>query len=205
MERAVPKFAEVLANYEARYLTSRWALLVVSFIAAGLAVALAVTSMSPRPVIVVPGASGVGVFRPGEMPTSVIKDFAQTFTQNLIHFTPATARNRMKLCRTKMGPELQTGFDAQLEYRLKQIEDTQISQVFYPESSEVETTTPNRKYKAVVAGQLLTYVGSKSVGAGPWRVTLYINRVPSTDDNPYGIQVMGIDQAASVGPGKDKR
>jgi hypothetical protein len=203
---AAPKYAEVLTNFESRYLTSRWALIVVSLIAVGLAVTLAVTFMTPRPVIVVPGASGVGVFRPGEMPTSVIKDFAQTFTQNLIHFTPATARKRMELCRAKMGPELQTGFDAQLSYRIKQIEDTQVSQVFYPESSEVETITTNRKYKAVVAGQLNSFVGSKSVGSQPWRVTLYINRVPSTDDNPYGIQVMGIDQGVAAEPaGKDKK
>lgn len=193
-----PKYTEILANWAQAYGVVRIAFLLVCAIAIVEMVAIFILVTRPNPVIVVPGAATVGIFQPGEMPSSVVKDFALTFTQNLIHFTPATARSRWDAVRTKMGPELQTNFDAQKELRLKGIDTNQESQTFFPSSSEVLTIKNNKQYRAIVRGLLTIYVGSKQISSGPWHIKLDISRVPYTDDNPYGLQVTGVDQGQDL-------
>ncbi len=45
-------------------------------------------SIRPKQVVVVPGAVAVGLYSAGEMPESVIVDFARNFVVDLANFTP---------------------------------------------------------------------------------------------------------------------
>jgi hypothetical protein len=48
-------------------------------------------AIRPKPVVVVPGAAVAGVYNAGEMPETVMVQFARNFVADLANYTPASA------------------------------------------------------------------------------------------------------------------
>jgi len=192
--RARPRVWEVLDEYESRYRVARWSALVLLLATAVLSAALYRLAVEPRPVIVVPGADAVGVFRPGEVPPEVARTFAETFVHHLCNFTPATVEARQAAIRRFMGPELLSDFDGQSEVVARRTRINQESQVLMPEGSRVEVLEANRRWRVTVLGRREVYVGSSRIRSTPWEVGVELERVPATDDNPYGLQVVSVRQ-----------
>lgn len=188
-----PSYVEVLDRLDARRETSFLAMIAASATAVILAVSLWLVVTAPKPVIVVPGATRAGMFRPGEVPTSALKDFARAYALDLIHFTPAVVRDRLDRARRRAAPRLQAIIEAQEDQVVAHVRAHSISQTFTPSKVEVKKVGEGR-WHAVIEGPMVQFVGTSRMKSGRYRVELDMTRTESTKENPWGVWVTSVEQ-----------
>jgi hypothetical protein len=99
-------------------------------------------AIRPKPVVVVPGAAIAGVYNAGEMPESVMVQFARNFVVDLANYTPASAEKGYLSAARYMSPELLSRFEPVARAQLKQVMTNRVSQFFTVDSYKVEGKQP---------------------------------------------------------------
>lgn len=193
-DKASPKFVEILGRMESRRETAFMGLLAVSVTAIILAVTLWVTMTAPKPVIVVPGATRAGMYRPGQIPASALKDFARDYALSLVHYNPTVLEEKLTRARRRSSPSLQARIEAKEPEIISHVRNYSVSQSFTPSKVVVRETDGGGHWRAFVRGELIQYVGSKEIKRGPYRVVLQLERTEPTEENPCGVWVTSVTQ-----------
>ncbi|MFB3121211.1 MAG: TraE/TraK family type IV conjugative transfer system protein [Candidatus Binatia bacterium] len=185
------KFWEVLAEGEYQRLVLVWVSLVLTMLVIALSIFLVRLSIRPKQVVVVPGAVAVGLYSAGEMPESVIVDFARNFVVDLANFTPVSAEKGFLSAARYMSPELLSRFEPTAREQLKQLVGNRVSQFFTIDSYSIEGRGP---FVVKFLGERVTYVGRTETERKPYQFRVSIRNVESTHENPYGLLVTSVEQ-----------
>jgi len=185
------KFWEILAESQHDKLVLSWlsvVLTVLVMVLSGLLVGMAVRA---KPVVVVPGAATAGVYSAGEMPESVMVQFARNFVVDLANFTPASAEKGYLSATRFMSPELLSRFEPVAREQLKQVVTNRVSQFFTVDSFTVEGKDP---LVVRFLGERITYVGRTETERKPYQYRVTLRYVERTQQNPYGLVVSSVEQ-----------
>ena len=162
----VRKFWEILAESQHDKLVLSWFSVVLTVLVIVLSAFLVRMAVRPKPVMVVPGAAVAGVYNAGEMPETVMVQFARNFVADLANYTPASAEKGYLSAARFMSPELLSRFEPVAREQLKQVVTNRVSQFFTVDSYKVEG-----KDQLVVRflGERITCVGRTETEKKPYR------------------------------------
>ena len=150
-------------------------------------------------MVVAPGAAVAGVYNAGEMPETVMVQFARNFVVDLANYTPASAEKGYLSAARYMSPELLSRFEPIARAQLKQVVTNRISQFFAVDSEKVEGKDP---LVVRFLGERITYVGRTETERKLYQYRVTLRYVERTQQNPYGLVVSSVEQteilAASV-------
>ena len=136
------KFWEILAESQHDKLVLSWFSLVQTLLVLVLGGFLIFMAVRPKPVVVVPGAAVAGVYNAGEMPETVMVQFARNFVVDLANYTPASAEKGYLSAARFMSPELLSRFEPVAREQLKQVVTNRVSQFFTVDSFRIEGKDP---------------------------------------------------------------
>lgn len=185
------KFWEILAESQHDKLVLSWVSVVLTVLVIVLTALLVAVAVRPKPVVVVPGAATAGVYNAGEMPESVMVQFARNFVVDLANFTPASAEKGYLSASRLMSPELLSRFEPVAREQLKQVVTNRISQFFAVDSFRVENKDP---LVVKFLGERITYVGRTESERKPYQYRVTLRYVERTQQNPYGLIVSSVEQ-----------
>ena len=185
------KFWEILAESQHDKLVLSWLSLVQTVLVIALGGFLIIMATRPKPVVVVPGAAVAGVYSAGEMPESVMVQFARNFVVDLTNYTPASAEKGYLSATRFMSPELLSRFEPIAREQIKQVVTNRVSQFFTVDSYKVESKDP---LVVRFLGERITYVGRTETERKPYQYRLSLRYVERTQQNPYGLVVSSIEQ-----------
>jgi TraE protein/VirB8 protein len=193
------KFWEILAESQHDKLVLSWLSVVLTVLIIVLSALLVGMAMRPKPVVVVPGAGVAGVYSAGEMPETVMVQFARNFVVDLANYTPASAEKGYLSAARFMSPDLLSRFEPVAREQLKQVVTNRVSQFFTVDSYKVEGKDP---LVIRFLGERITYVGRTETEKKPYQYRVILHHVERTQQNPYGLVVSSVEQneilAASV-------
>jgi TraE protein/VirB8 protein len=185
------KFWEILAESQHDKLVLSWLSLVQTVLVIALGGFLIIMATRPKPVVVVPGAAVAGVYSAGEMPESVMVQFARNFVVDLTNYTPASAEKGYLSATRFMSPELLSRFEPIAREQIKQVVTNRVSQFFTVDSYKVESKDP---LVVRFLGERIMYVGRTETERKPYQYRLSLRYVERTQQNPYGLVVSSIEQ-----------
>lgn len=186
------KFWEILAESQHDKLVLSWLSVVQTVLVIVLSALLVGVAMRPKPVVVVPGAAVAGVYSAGEMPETVMVQFARNFVADLANYTPASAEKGYLSAARFMSPDLLSRFEPVAREQLKQVVANRVSQFFTVDSFKVEGKDP---LVVRFLGEKITYVGRTETERKPYQYRLTLRHVERTQQNPYGLVVSSLEQA----------
>ncbi len=184
------KFWEILAESQHDKLVLSWLSVVLTVLVIVLSALLVGMAVRPKPVVVVPGAAIAGIYSAGEMPESVMVQFARNFVVDLANFTPASAEKGYLSATRSMSPELLSRFEPVAREQLKQVVTNRISQFFAVDAKNVEGKDP---LVIKFTGERITYVGRTETERKPFQYRVTLQYVERTQQNPYGLVVSSVD------------
>ena len=132
------KFWEILADSQHDKLVLSWVSLVLTVLVVVLGGFLIIMATRPKPVVVVPGAAVAGLYSAGEMPETVMVQFARNFVVDLTNYTPASAEKGYLSSARFMSPELLSRFEPVAREQLKQVVSNRVSQFFTVDSTKLK-------------------------------------------------------------------
>ena len=185
------KFWEILAESQHDKLVLSWFSLVQTVLVIVLAGFLIIMATRPKPVVVVPGAAIAGVYNSGEMPESIMVQFARNFIVDLANYTPASAEKGYLSAARYMSPELLSRFEPVAREQLKQVVTNRVSQFFAVDSYKLESKDP---LVVRFLGERITYVGRTETERKRYQYRLILHYVERTQQNPYGLVVSSVEQ-----------
>jgi TraE protein/VirB8 protein len=185
------KFWEILAESQHDKLVLSWLSVVLTVLIIVLSALLVGMAMRPKPVVVVPGAAVAGVYSAGEMPETVMVQFARNFVVDLANYTPASAEKGYLSAARFMSPDLLSRFEPAAREQLKQVVANRVSQFFTVDSYKVEGKDP---LVVRFLGERITYVGRTETERKPYQYRLSLRYVERTQQNPYGLMVNSVEQ-----------
>jgi hypothetical protein len=185
------KFWEILAESQHDKLVLSWLSVVLTILVIVLSAFLVGVAVRPKAVVVVPGAATAGVYNAGEMPESVMVQFARNFVVDLANFTPASAEKGYLSATRFMSPELLSRFEPVAREQLKQVVTNRVSQFFTVDSFKVEGKDP---LVVRFLGERITYVGRTETERKPYQYRITLQHVERSQQNPYGLVVASIEQ-----------
>ena len=185
------KFWEILAESQHDKLVLSWLSVVLTVLIIVLSALLVGMAMRPKPVVVVPGAAVAGVYSAGEMPETVMVQFARNFVVDLANFTPASAEKGYLSAARLMSPDLLSRFEPVAREQLKQVVANRVSQFFTVDSYKVEGKDP---LVVRFLGERITYVGRTETERKPYQYRVILQYVERTQQNPYGLVVSAVEQ-----------
>jgi len=141
--------------------------------------------------VVIPGAAIAGVYNSGEMPESIMVQFARNFIVDLANYTPASAEKGYLSAARYMSPELLSRFEPMAREQLKEVVTNRVSQFFTVDSFRVEGKDP---LIIRFVGERITYVGRTETERKPCQYRVTLHYVERTQQNPYGLVVGSIEQ-----------
>jgi TraE protein/VirB8 protein len=196
------KFWEILAESQHDKLVLSWFSLVLTVLVVVLSGFLIIMATRPKPVVVVPGAAVAGIYNSGEMPETVMVQFARNFVVDLTNYTPASAEKGYLSATRFMSPELLSRFEPIAREQIKQVVTNRASQFFTVDSYRVEGKDP-----LVVRffGERITYVGRTETERKPCQYRLTLRYVERTQQNPYGLVVSSVEQTELAATRDEKR
>ena len=186
------KFWEILADSHHDKLVLSWFSLVQTALVLVLAGFLIIVVTRPKPVVVVPGAAIAGVYNSGEMPESIMVQFARNFVADLANYTPASAEKGYLFASRYMSPELLSHFEPMAREQLKQVVTNRVSQFFTVDSYRIESKDP---LVIRFLGERITYVGRTETERKPYQYRVTLRYVERTQQNPYGLVVSSVEHA----------
>jgi hypothetical protein len=184
------KFWEILAECQHDKLVLSWLSVVLTVLVIALSAFLVRLAVRPKPVVVVPGAAIAGVYNAGEMPETVMVQFARNFVMDLANYTPASAEKGYLSAARFMSPELLSRFEPLAREQLKQVVTNRVSQFFTVDSYKVEGKDP---FVVRFLGERMTYVGRTETERKPYQYRLALRYVERTQQNPYGLVVSSME------------
>jgi hypothetical protein len=192
------KFWEILAESQHDKMVLSWLSVVLTVLVIILSALLVGIAVRPKPVVVVPGAAVAGIYNAGEMPESVMVQFARNFVVDLANFTPASAEKGYLSAARFMSPELLSRFEPVAREQLKQVVTNRVSQFFTVDSSKVEDKDP---LVVRFLGEKITYVGRTETERKPYQYRVSLRYVERTQQNPYGLIVSSFEQGEILAHG----
>jgi hypothetical protein len=185
------KFWELLAESHHDKLVLSWLSTVLTVLVIVLSAFLVGIAVRPKPVVVVPGAAVAGVYNAGEMPESVMVQFARNFVVDLANYTPASAEKGYLSATRFMSPELLSRFEPVAREQLKQVVANRVSQFFTVDTYKIEGKDP---LVVRFIGERITYVGRTESERKPHQYRVTLRHVERTQQNPYGLVVNSVEQ-----------
>ena len=185
------KFWEILADSQHDKLVLSWVSAVLMVLVIALSAFLAWVAVRPKAVIVVPGAAVAGVYSAGEMPETVMVQFARNLVVDLANYTPASAEKGYLSAARFMSPGLLSRFEPVAREQLKQVVTNRVSQFFTVDSYKVEGKDP---LVVRFLGERITYVGRTETEKKPYQYRVTLRFVERTQQNPYGLVVSSLEQ-----------
>jgi hypothetical protein len=185
------KFWEILAESQHDKLVLSWLSLVLTVLVIVLSALLVGMAVRPKPVVVVPGAAVAGVYNAGEMPETVMVQFARNFVVDLANYTPASAEKGYLSAARFMSPDLLSRFEPVAREQLKQVVSNRVSQFFTVDSYKVEGKDP---LVVRFLGERITYVGRTETEKKAYQYRVTLQYVERTQQNPYGLVVSSVEQ-----------
>lgn len=184
-------FWEILAESQHDKLVLSWLSVVLTVLVIVLSGFLVGMAVRPKPVVVVPGAAVAGVYNAGEMPETVMVQFARNFVVDLANYTPASAEKGYLSAARFMSPELLSRFEPVAREQLKQVVTNRVSQFFTVDSYKVEGKDP---LVIKFLGDRITYVGRTETERKAYQYRITLRFVERTQQNPYGLVVSSVEQ-----------
>ena len=138
-----------------------------------------------------PRAAIAGVYNAGEMPETVMVQFARNFVVDLANYTPASAEKGYLSAARYMSPELLSRFEPIARAQLKQVVTNRISQFFAVDSEKVDGKDP---LVVRFTGERITYVGRTETERKPFQYRVTLQHVERTQQNPYGLMISSVEQ-----------
>ena len=185
------KFWEILAESQHDKLVLSWLSVVLTVLVIVLSAFLVGMAVRSKRVVVVPGAAVAGVYNAGEMPETVMVQFARNFVVDLANYTPASAEKGYLSAARFMSPELLSRFERVAREQLKQVVTNRVSQFFTVDSFRVEGKDP---LVIRFLGERITYVGRTETERKPYQYRLSLRYIERTQQNPYGLVVSSVEQ-----------
>jgi TraE protein/VirB8 protein len=185
------KFWEIVAESQHDKLVLSWLSVVLTVLVIVLSALLVGVAVRPKPVVVVPGAAVAGVYSAGEMPETVMVQFARNFVADLANYTPASAEKGYVSAARFMSPELLSRFEPVAREQLKQVVTNRVSQLFTVDSYKVEGKDP---LVIRFLGERITYVGRTETERKVYQYRVALRQVERTQQNPYGLVVSSVEQ-----------
>jgi hypothetical protein len=189
------KFWEILAESQHDKLVLSWFSLVQTVLVVVLGGFLIIMATRPKPVVVVPGAAIAGVYNAGEMPESIMVQFARNFVVDLTNYTPASAEKGYVSAARFMSPELLSRFEPLAREQIKQVVTNRVSQFFTVDSFRVDGKDP---LVVRFLGERITYVGRTETDRQAYQYRVTLRYVERTQQNPYGLVVSSVEQNESA-------
>ena len=142
------------------------------------------------PIIVVPGALQKMVLKPGNLPESVIKDFALSILYLYSSFQPHSVQGQLEEILKYVPPAAYNQVRTEFATQIKKIIESNYAQQFNPTQATLYKTDDG--YVVSVEGRYRRIVGDRVVakGGAKYEITLQ-NGIP-TEQNPYGLWLVGI-------------
>ena len=188
------KFWEILAESQHDKLVLSWLSMVLTVLVIVLSGFLIAMAVRPKPVVVVPGAAVAGVYNAGEMPETVMVQFARNFVVDLANYTPASAEKGYLSAARFMSPEFLSRFEPIAREQLKQVVTNRVSQFFTVDSYKVEGKDP---LLVRFLGERITFVGRTETERKAYQYRVTLRYVERTQQNPYGLIVSSVEQNES--------
>ena len=185
------KFWEILAESQHDKLVLSWLSVVLTVLVIVLSALLVGVAVRPKPVVVVPGAAVAGVYSAGEMPETVMVQFARNFVVDLANFTPASAEKGYLSAARFMSPELLSRFEPVAREQLKQVVTNRVSQFFTVDSYKVEGKDP---LVVRFLGERITYVGRTRPKESPTSIELLSATWKELSRTPTAWSVSSVEQ-----------
>lgn len=150
-------------------------------------------AMKPQPIYYIPGAQAAGVAYPNHIEKGSINGFAVSWLLSRLNFTPVTAEEVYARATKYMSPGLLSKTRAELDEEIRRILQDNISSLFSlsndPVISETETG-----FKVELSGEKVLYMGKEKVDTQKLLYTIFLDKVPPTEINPYGFVISGMRQ-----------
>ena len=150
-------------------------------------------AMKPQPIYYIPGAQAPGVAYPNHIEKGSISGFAVSWLLSRTNFTPVTVEEVYTRATKYMAPGLLSKTRGDLDEEIRRIIQDSISSLFSlmkdPEISETEAG-----YKVAMAGEKVLYMGKEKIDTQRLLYTIFLDKVPPTEINPYGFVISGMRQ-----------
>ncbi|HAH20157.1 MAG TPA: hypothetical protein DCL49_04540 [Candidatus Omnitrophica bacterium] len=151
-------------------------------------------AMKPQPIYYIPGAQAAGVAYPNHIEKGSINGFAISWLLSRTNFTPVTVEDVYARATKYMAPGLLSKTRASLDEEIRRVIQDSISSLFSlskdPEISETETG-----FKVGIAGEKVLYMGKEKIDTQRVVYTIFLDKTPPTEINPYGFVISGMKQA----------
>lgn len=159
----------------------------------GLLLALAALALRSRPVLVVPGVRDAQVVTPDEVPEAAVRTFGLHYLRYFDDYTPTTLEERSNFALRFVAPERIESLVQALSERASYVARAKESSHLFlplPGACEVTRQTAGTFRLSALADRRI-FIAGELKNVSPVRYTLEIRPGLPTDDNPYGLLVVG--------------
>lgn len=145
-------------------------------------------ALRPLPVYYVSGSMGTAW--PGQVPDTVVEDFASRVVTLLGNVHASSARRVYSLSGRYLTPALSSRLAIQAKSDLDAIESQRLGMAFaQTEVAVVEKLLDPPAWDLIVKGTRTAWAGQQLLGQESVEYAVRIVRTPATDLNPYGLAV----------------
>lgn len=144
----------------------------------------------PVPVYYIPAGGGPGMVRPGEVPDTLVVDFAQQLVLLLTNVMPPTVATAHREVSKYLHPQFLPQFQAQAEREQALMKEQQLSAQLSIRDAVSRTVPPYRQ--VTIAAIRRVYVGKLPVRDEEVQAEVTLLPVRPSTLNPYGLVVTGL-------------
>jgi hypothetical protein len=181
---------DVWGHLQAKALRLEAACVLLALATVGLAVLTAWLLLRPAPIYYVPATVGPGLLRPGEVPDTLARDFAQQLVLLLGNVTPVTAADAHTAVAKYLHPQLLLPFQTAMA-REREILRTDAMATQLAVRSAAVTTAGVPRIVTVMALRRI-YVGKTPIRDEEVQATVTLLPVAPSPLNPYGLVVTAL-------------
>jgi hypothetical protein len=142
----------------------------------------------------VPAKPWRGVYLAKEIPDIEFVEVATNFINLIATYQPAVARRQFEHARQYLRDPILERFDLEMmNVELKAIENTNRTQIYFPDPNKTKLERPNDKLAIVsFSGDRLKLVAGKELPAVNTTFTVSMTTIPRQELNPYGIVIVNV-------------
>jgi hypothetical protein len=152
----------------------------------------------PASIYYIPATGGPGQLQPGEVPETLVVEFAQQLVLLLYNITPQTVSAAHREVGKYLHPQILTSFQAQTEREHALINEQQLSAQLSIRGAVAHATPPYRQ--VTIQALRRVYVGTLPVRDEEVQATVTLLPVRPSMLNPYGLVVTGLQVTPLTAP-----
>ena len=192
-----PRFLNFFENSVLINTTLGFSFVAVCGVCVALIALIAQQVLTPKPIYYVPGALNAGYAKPNEIPKGSIIGFATSWTLNRMNFSPETIKEVHDRAKKYMAPKLLSQSIGVFESELSSVTKSSISS-FYSLNNDPILNEGDDVLSVALEGNHGLYMGKTNIKTSHLKVTVFMQRVPPTELNPYGLLVSKIEKNEEV-------